>query len=119
MDNPARIMEALADIGRDLASRQLEYEQAAGDRARLTMEVEYQEAVAYQRAKAAGAGATDARQAAKAAVGESQEWLDLKAAEATYDAAKAAISVLTTRSSIGQSILRAQGNAGSGRDFQS
>ena len=99
-------MARLAAIESDLAQRQNEFADAAGKRARLVREVEYAEAVAYQRAKASGAGPTDAKQAAKAAVGDSQEYRDLTAAEATYDAGKAAVNVLSTRATIGQTLLR-------------
>lgn len=103
MNDPGAILARLTTIENDLAERQNEFAEAAGKRARLVREVEYAEAVAY--AKADG-NTTDRRAAAKARVGESQEYKDLTAAEAAYDAGKAAIGVLSTRSSIGQTLLR-------------
>lgn len=106
MTDPAQIMARLAGIEADLATRQNEFAQAARNRARLIRDVEYAEAVAYQRAKAEGAGPTDAKQSARAAVGASQEYQDLTAAEAAYEAGKAAVNVLSTRATIGQTLLR-------------
>lgn len=111
MNDPAAILRTLQEIEEDLANRQNDFSKAAGDRARLEREVEYAEAVAYQRAKVTGGNTTDARAAAKAAVGNSQEWKDLTAAESTYDACKAAIGVMETRVSIGQSLLKSMREA--------
>lgn len=106
MNNPAQIMERLAAIEADLADRQNEFARAAGKRARLVREVELAEAVAYQRAKLEGAGPTDAKQFARATVGDSQDYKDLTAAEAAYEAGKAAVNVLSTRATINQTLIR-------------
>lgn len=103
MNDPAAILNRLREIEVDLAERQNEFSDAARKRARLVREVEYAEAVAY--AKASG-NTTDRRAAAKALVGESQEYKDLTAAESAYEAGKAAVNVLSTRATIGQTLLR-------------
>lgn len=103
MNDPAAILRRLGEIDEDLANRQNDFAKAAGDKARLVREVDYAEAVAYA---GAPGNTTDRRAAAKARVGASQEYKDLTAAEAAYDAAKAAVGVLTTRASIGQTLLR-------------
>jgi hypothetical protein len=108
MNDPAAILRTLQEIETDLANRQNEFSKAAGDRARLVREVEYEQAVAF--AKAPG-NTTEKRERAKVAVGESQAYKDLTAAEATYDAAKAAIGVMETRVSISQSLLKAMREA--------
>lgn len=106
MTDPAGIMARLDAIERDLADRQNEFADAARKRSRLVREVEFAEAVEYQRAKLEGLGPTDAKQFARARVGESQDYKDLTAAEAAYEAGKAAVGVLSTRATIGQTLLR-------------
>lgn len=103
MTNPAAIMQRLEQIEVDLAEREHDFSRSAGDRARLSREVEYQQAKFY--AEATG-NTTDRRMRAQERIGATQEYRDLLAAEATYDACKAAIDVLKTRSSIGQTLLR-------------
>lgn len=99
-------MERLAAIEADLANRQNEFSEAARKRAHLVRDVEYEEAKAYQRAKLEGAGPTGAKQFARAFVGESQAYKDLTAAEAAYEAGKAAVNVLSTRATINQTLIR-------------
>lgn len=106
MNDPAAILARLGEIEADLASRQNEFAEAARKKHHLIREVEYEEAKEYQRAKLEGAGPMDAKQFAKAQVGESQIYKDLTAAEAAYEAGKAAVNVLSTRASIGQTLLR-------------
>ena len=103
MNDPAAILRNLQEIEKDLADRQNDFSKAAGARARLIREVEYEQAVAF---KSAPGNTTEKRERAKVAVGESQEYKDLTAAESTYDACKAAIGVLETRASINQTLLR-------------
>lgn len=101
--NPAEILQRLDAIERDLAERQNEFATAAGKRARLVREVEHSTAVEYARAEG---NTTDRRMAANATVGDSQDYKDLTAAEAAYEAGKAAVNVLQTRATIGQTLLR-------------
>lgn len=108
MNDPAAILRTLQEIEQDLADRQNDFAKAAGDRARLEREVEYEQALAYQKAPG---NTTDRREAAKVRVGESQNYKDLTAAESTYDACKAAIGVMETRVSIGQSLLKSMREA--------
>jgi hypothetical protein len=103
VNDPAAILRTLQAIEQDLAERQNDFSQAAGNRARLVREVEYEQALAF--AKAPG-NTTEKRERSKVAVGGSQAYKDLTAAEATYDACKAAVGVLETRASIGQTLLR-------------
>jgi hypothetical protein len=109
MNDPATILRTLQAIEQDLANRQNDFSEAAGKRARLVREVEYEQAVAF--AKAPG-NTTEKRERAKVAVGASQAYKDLTAAESTYDACKAAVGVLETRASIGQTLLRTLREAG-------
>lgn len=105
MLSPAQIMERLEDIERDLGERQNEYQQAAEDwhRAKRDKEKAWASAyIAHDQAK----HVTDRKAAAiLASEGIGQE------AEAKYVALKAAVEVLTTRATIGQSLLRAHGRA--------
>lgn len=109
MNSPAVTMATLESIEIDLAHRQNEFAAAAGNRARLVRDVE--KAIAIEYARATG-NTTDRRMTAQAVVGQSQDYADLTAAEAAYDAAKAAVGVLTTRASIGQTLLRTLREAG-------
>jgi hypothetical protein len=108
--DPGRLQARLIEIEEDLASRVNEYEAAAGDRARLIREWEKNFAVARVKAKGTDA---DARKAAAlvAAADANDVYTRLQEAEGQYEAAKVAVNVLTTRASIGQSILRSQGRA--------
>ena len=101
--DPASVMSRLESIEHDLANRQNTFAEAAGQRARLVRDVEYALAVEY--AKAEG-NTTDRRMIAQATVGGSQDYRDLTAAEAVYDAAKAAVGVLQTRATISQTLLK-------------
>lgn len=104
MNDPAAILRTLQEIEQDLANRQNAFSEAAGNRARLVRDVDKAFAIEYARASG---GATDKKMAATAVVGKSQDYADLRAAEATYDASKAAIGVMETRVGIGQSLLKA------------
>jgi hypothetical protein len=110
LSHPAAVLERLAEIERDLGERQNEYEQAAGDRARLIRDWERRLAIAT--AKAKGGDANARKQAALVIAAEQDDLYDrLKYAEDVYAALHAVIRVLETRASIGQSILRSQGRA--------
>jgi hypothetical protein len=108
--SPAQIMERLGAIEVDLASRQNEFEQAAGDRARLIRDWERRVAIARRTAKGNDA---DARKAAALVMAIDQDDLyeRLSEAEGQFDALRAVTRVLETRASIGQSILRGMGRA--------
>lgn len=108
--SPAAVMQRLADIEADLGGRQHEYDQAAGDSARLVREWEYRLAIA-QTKSTTGTDA-NARKAAAFVAAASQEdglFERLKEAEGQFAAARAAVKVLEIRASIGQSILRGLG----------
>lgn len=104
MLSPAQIMERLEQIEQDLASRQNEYQQAAEDWHRANRDKEKSWADAYMLATGQ---VTDRKAAAIQA--SSHIGAD---AEARYVALKAAVSVLETRSMIGQSLLKAHGRIG-------
>jgi hypothetical protein len=108
--SPAQIMERLGAIEVDLATRQNEFEQAAGDRARLIRDWERRVAIARRTAKGNDA---DARKAAALVMAIDQDDLyeRLSEAEGQFDALRAVTRVLETRASIGQSILRGMGRA--------
>jgi hypothetical protein len=110
MMDPAQIMERLGAIEEDLAGRQNEFEQAAGDRARLIRDWERRVAIARRTAKGNDA---DARKAAALVMAIDQDDLyeRLSEAEGQFDALRAVTRVLETRASIGQSILRGMGRA--------
>lgn len=101
--NPAEILRRLEEIEIDLAERQNEFADAARRRTGLDRQVEAM--IAREYAMASG-NTTDRRMTATAVVGDSQEYLDLLAAESTYNAHKAAVNVLQTRATIGQTLLR-------------
>lgn len=101
MLTPAQIIERLEAIEQDLADRQGEYEQAAEDWTRDNREKEKAWAEAYL---AADGQVTDR----KAAAIDESCYIGV-ASEARYVALKAAVSVLETRATIGQSLLKAHG----------
>lgn len=111
---PQQVIERLDEIEKDLADRQLEYEKAAGDRARLTRDWEKAFAIARKTAKG---GDADTRKAV--ALIQASEYEDehgnlydrLRDAEDIYEASKVVIRLLETRSAIGMSILKAQARA--------
>lgn len=110
MMDSAQIMDRLGAIEEDLAGRQNEFEQAAGDRARLIRDWERRVAIARRTAKGNDA---DARKAAALVMAIDQDDLyeRLSEAEGQFDALRAVTRVLETRASIGQSILRGMGRA--------
>jgi hypothetical protein len=105
MDSPAVVMHRLSQIERDLASRQNEYEQAAGDWYAAQRDMK----LAHARALLGSP---------RASVTEKKAEADIAAAttpgaehEALYEALKAVIRVLETRAMICTSILKAQGRS--------
>ena len=102
---PAQVMERLEEIERALADKQNDYEKFAEDWTREKRE----KALAYARAymAATGKNVTDRKQAA---VLESEN-IGLEA-EAKYTGLKGVVEVLTTRATIGQSLLKAHGRIG-------
>jgi hypothetical protein len=103
-------MARLSEIENDLASRQGDYERAATDRARLMRDWERRLAICGTRSKGSSA---DVRKSAALVMAIEQDELfeRLSDAEARFEALRAVIKVLETRSTIGMSILRAQGRA--------
>ena len=103
----AQVKERLEEIEADLAERQVEYEAVAEARLRQVREWEYVWAKVYA-ATDKDAKVDDRKYDTLLTIavknpGLRQEWID---AEARYDALKAAIKVLESRASIGQSLLR-------------
>lgn len=103
MDNPQAVMDRLALIEEDLAKRQNSYEEAAERWFRAQREI--------GRVKARALLGSD-----KPSITEKKAEGDLAAydvegaaAEAEYEALRAAVKVLETRATIGMSILKAQG----------
>jgi hypothetical protein len=107
---PGAVMARLAAIEEDLATRQGEYEEAAGERARLIRDWEKRLAMARPQVKGSDA---DARKAAALVMAAEQDDLyeRLTDAESRFEALKAVSRVLETRSAIGMSILKSQGRA--------
>lgn len=104
MLTPAQIMSRLEEIEKDLAERQNEFTEAAEGWTRQNREKEKAWAEAYLKADGQ---VTDRKAAAiKASCHIGQE------EEAAYVALKAAVGVLETRATIGQSLLRAHGRIG-------
>jgi hypothetical protein len=106
---PLQILQRLEAIEEDLAVRQSDYEEAAGEMHRLVRDFELRVARASLQAKADTA--TEKKWRALEAVAASDDGLyeKLKEAEGRYEALKAALRVLEQRASIGQSLLRAAG----------
>lgn len=108
LSHPSAVLERLAEIEHDLGTRQNEFEQAAGDRARLVRDWEKRLAIAT--AKAKGGDANARKQAALVMAAEQDDLYErLTAAEASYAALQSVVRVLETRSAIGMSILKSQG----------
>lgn len=103
--SPALVMRRLEEIDRDLADRQNALEQAARNYHIAAKEFEHKRVVGFLQAT----GTVEERksQAYKQAY-EGDYGNSLVQYESEYEALKAAVKVLTTRASIGQSILRAQ-----------
>jgi hypothetical protein len=101
--DPARLMQRLDEIERDLATRQGEYERAALGWYRMKREREKARAEAFIRAEGTVAERNAIADVATATMGQEDE--------AAYEAHKAVVRVLDTRASIGQSLLRAHGRA--------
>lgn len=103
MLTPAQIIERLEQIDADLAERQNEYEQVAEDWTRAKREKE----LAWARAYTMASGAKNVTDRKAAAI-EASELIGLDA-EARYTGLRGVVEVLTTRSMIGQSLLKAHG----------
>lgn len=106
--NPVDIMDRLEAIERDLARRQNEYEQAAGDRARHVRDWDKRLAIHGRTAKGTSA---DVRKAVALsnAIEADDLYERLTDAEARFEALRVVMRTLETRATIGQSLLRAQG----------
>lgn len=110
LSHPAAVLERLAAIEHDLGTRQNEYEEAAGNRARLVRDWEKRLAIATAGAK--GGDANARKQAALVIAAEQDDLYDrLATAEGCYAACHAVVRVLEVRASIGQSILKSQGRS--------
>lgn len=101
-------MERLEQIEVDLATRMNEFETAAGERYRLLRDYALEEAKAFA---AATGSPTERKQIAVAVAGKSDVFGKLREAEGVYEARKAAVGVLNTRSMIGMALLKAHGKA--------
>lgn len=102
-----QIMERLEGIEQDLGERQNEYEAAAEDKHKLVRDYELR--VARASLQAQGATATEKKWRALEAIAASDDELyaKLTEAEGKYEGLKAAVRVLETRATIGQSLLKA------------
>jgi hypothetical protein len=109
-DAPAPIIGRLDDIDLDLASRQLEYEKAAGERARLVRDWDKRLAIHSRTANGPNAEVRKAT-ALVAAIEQDDLYERLTDAESVFDAMRTAVRVMETRVGIAQSILKAQGRA--------
>ena len=108
--NPGAVMQRLAEIEADLQTRQLDYETAADERARLIRD--WEKRLARATATAKGGDANARKQAALVMAADQDDLYErLTAAEGSYAACHAVIKVLETRATIGMSILRSQGRA--------
>jgi hypothetical protein len=99
-------MERLEEIERDLADRQPEYERAAEAWTRAKREKE----LAWARGYTLSHGAKNVTDRKAAAI-EASELIGVDA-EARFVSLKSVIEVLSTRSMIGQSLLKAHGRIG-------
>lgn len=114
MDNPALVMNRLAEIENALAEKQNALEQAAGDLVRAKRDYEHRHATVYLTTE----GTVAERQATTLiaiAAGDSELYDRLTDAEADYDSLTRVVRVLDTRASIGMAILKAQSRNDAGR----
>lgn len=105
LDNPAAVMARLAEIEDSLARRQNAYEEAARSWYGAQREIGRRKA---QKLLASDKGSVTEKKAEGDVAAYDVEGA---AAEAEYEALKAAVKVLETRATIGMSILKAQGRA--------
>ena len=110
MDNPHTVQGRLQEIEQDLATRQLDYEQAAGDKARLIRDWDKRFAICMVRAQGSNE-ATRKAHALIAAIEQDDLYERLKDAEARFESLRAVIGTLEKRLMIGLGILRSQGRA--------
>ena len=101
LDNPAAVMKRLADIENDLAIRQGAFEAAALAWFRAKRDKEKARAVAFL--KASGTVAE------RSALADQETALMGVTEEAEYEAIKAVVRTLETRSTIGMALLKSQG----------
>lgn len=105
---PAQIMERLQSIEADLETRMPEFEDAAQRVFKLRREYDLELAKAF----AAAAGSPNERkQEAIAVAGQSSVFAVLSENEGIYEARKAAVDLLKSRSIIGTALLKAHGRA--------
>lgn len=103
LSHPAAVMARLEEIDSELAVLQNTFEDAAMRWFKLKRQREHQQAVHFMKAnEQPTAAAREARAKELTSLIGMEE-------EAMYEAAKAKVRVLETRTSIGQSILKAQG----------
>lgn len=105
---PAQLMERLQSIESDLESRMPELEEAAQKVFKLRREYDLVQAKAFAAAKGSP---NERKQEAAAVAGDSQVFSLLAENEGIYEARKAAVNLLQSRSMIGMSLLRAHGRA--------
>lgn len=104
LSTPHQIQARLEAIDADLAERQNALEEAALAWFKAKREREKEYAIAYQEAS----GTVDER---KAAAVQASYLIGVES-EARYEALRAVVRVLDTRSAIGMALLKAQGRAG-------
>lgn len=107
-DSPGVVIGGLDEIATDMANRQIEYENAARDRARCLRDWERRLALHTRKAQGATAEVRKAN-ALVAAIEQDDLFERLSDAEARFDALRVVMKVLSDRSMIGMAILRAQG----------
>lgn len=103
LSTPSLVEARLAEIENDLAVRQNDWERASLDWFRAKRDREKKRAEAFL-----SADGTVAERDAIATRDTAEVGMD---SEAKYESLKAAVRVLETRASIGQSLLRSQGRA--------
>jgi len=103
-------MERLEDIEKDLGERENEFSDAADDKARLSRDWDYRLAIHQKTAKGPNKE-TRMAVALVAAIEQDDLYEKLKDAEARYDALRVVTRSMETRTSIGQSLLKAHGRA--------
>jgi hypothetical protein len=104
LDNPGAVVGRLVEIEQDLAVRQGALEHAALSWFRAKRDREHRRAVAFIRAQG-----TVAQRSAEA---DQETCLLGVAEEAEYEALRAVVRVLETRSNIGMALLKSQGRVG-------
>ncbi len=106
MTDPASVQQRLAAIDEDLASRQPRFEQVSGDLIRVKRDIDLRLAQCLVVAQGGSEKIREAQALLALVAADPALYEKYKELEAEHGALKAAMSTLTARATIGQSLLR-------------